>query len=64
MEKNTPKTDIIKMLKEIIKEEAIETWLETPNPAFDGLKPITLVEEGRSERLITMLYQVRSGAPI
>src|SRR3954447_402446 len=33
-------------LAEIVEAEAIPGWLDTPNEAFDGLKPLEVIERG------------------
>jgi hypothetical protein len=33
----------------------------TPNPAFDGLKPLEVIEGGEIERLWTMIFYLESG---
>jgi hypothetical protein len=48
-------------LTEVIKEESLGKWLETPNDALDGLKPLEAIERGQSDRLWSMIYFLRSG---
>lgn len=50
-------------LTEVLEEEALGKWLQTPNPAFEGLKPIEVIERGESDRLWSMIYFLRSGVP-
>lgn len=50
-------------LSEVIKEESIGTWLETPNSAFDGLKPSEVIERGEIDRLWSMIFLLKSGVP-
>jgi len=50
-------------LSEIIQEESLGTWLQTPNDAFDGLKPIEVIDRGEADRLWEMIYDLRSGIP-
>jgi DNA-binding transcriptional regulator YiaG len=50
-------------LAEIIQEESLGTWLQTPNDAFDGLKPIEVIDRGEADRLWEMIYDLRSGIP-
>jgi transcriptional regulator with XRE-family HTH domain len=33
-------------LAEVVNPKVIPEWLETPNPAFGGLKPLEVVERG------------------
>ena len=48
-------------LAEVVKPEAIPEWLETPNAAFDGLKPLEVVERGEIDRLWNMIFYLESG---
>jgi hypothetical protein len=48
-------------LAEVVKADAIPGWLETPNPAFDGLKPLEVIERGEIDRLWTMIFYLESG---
>jgi DNA-binding transcriptional regulator YiaG len=54
---------LTKALTEVIKKEALGPWLQTPNPAFDGLKPLEVIDRGESDRLWSMIYFLRSGVP-
>lgn len=42
----------------VMKPEAIGSWLETPNKAFDGLKPIEVIEQGQIARIWRMIYEM------
>ena len=50
-------------LSEVIKKEALGSWLQTPNEAFDGLKPVEVIDRGEIDRLWSMIYFLRSGVP-
>jgi hypothetical protein len=50
-------------LGEVMKKESLGTWLQTPNDAFDRLKPLEVIERGESDRLWSMIYFLRSGVP-
>ena len=50
-------------LTRVIKPESLAAWLDTPNPAFDGLKPIEVVERGQTDRLWRMVFELESGSP-
>ncbi len=50
-----------KRLAKLVKASAIPAWLETPNPAFDGLTPIEVIERGEINRLWEMIYFLESG---
>ena len=54
---------LMNALAEVIKEETLESWLQTPNPAFDGLKPLKVIDGGESDRVWSMIYFLRSGMP-
>jgi hypothetical protein len=34
-------------LAEVVAADAIPAWLDAPNEAFDGLKPLEVIERGR-----------------
>jgi DNA-binding transcriptional regulator YiaG len=50
-------------LSEVIKEESLGNWLQTPNEAFGGLKPLEVIDRGESDRIWSMIYFLRSGVP-
>ena len=54
---------VIKALSEVMKKEAVGSWLKRPNDAFDGLKPIEVIERGEIDRIWSMIFQLRSGNP-
>jgi DNA-binding transcriptional regulator YiaG len=59
-------TELVRLtnaLKEVLKEAALGKWLQTPNQAFDGLKPLEVIERGECDRLWSMIYFLRSGVP-
>ena len=43
------------------RRDAIPQWLETPNAAFDGLKPLEVIDRGEIDRLWTMIFYLESG---
>lgn len=45
----------------VVKPEVIPEWLETPNPAFDGLKPLEVIERGEIDRLWNVIFYLESG---
>ena len=49
-------------LMKIMKPEYVGEWLDTPNEAFSGLKPLDLIERGEVDRLWQMIFEVQSGA--
>ena len=50
-------------LATVIQPDALGPWLDAPNDAFGGLKPLELVERGETDRLWHMLFDLRSGNP-
>jgi DNA-binding transcriptional regulator YiaG len=50
-----------KRLAQIVKSDAIPAWLETPNSAFTGLKPVEVIERGEIDRLWSMIFYLESG---
>ena len=48
-------------LKELVDAESLPNWFQAPNDAFDGLKPIEVVERGEMDRLWQMIYFLESG---
>jgi transcriptional regulator with XRE-family HTH domain len=48
-------------LAELVEPASIPEWLETPNPAFEGLKPLEVIERGEIDRLWTMIFYLESG---
>ena len=52
---------LLDSLTQVVKPGAIRGWLAAPNPAFDGLKPIEVVERGEIDRLWQMIFYMESG---
>lgn len=48
-------------LAEVVAAEAIPGWLDTPNAAFEGLKPLEVIERGEIDRLWNMIFYLESG---
>ncbi len=48
-------------LAEVVQAEAIPEWLDTPNEAFGGLKPLEVIERGEIDRLWNMIFYLESG---
>jgi len=53
---------LCRALMEIMKPDRVGEWLDTPNDAFSGLKPLDLVERGELDRLWRMIFEIESGA--
>jgi DMSO/TMAO reductase YedYZ molybdopterin-dependent catalytic subunit len=54
---------LLKALAEVVEPAAIESWLQQPNPAFQGSTPLQVIERGETDRLWRMLYELNSGEP-
>ena len=52
---------VVDALSEVIQKDAIGPWLEQPNDAFDGLKPIEVIVRGEVDRIWQMVFYLRSG---
>ena len=50
-------------LARVMQAEFVGTWLQTPNPAFEGFKPIEIVERGENDRLWRMIHRLEAGLP-
>jgi len=50
-------------LSEIIAADTIGQWIQAPNDAFDGLKPLEVIERGEIDRIWQMIFLLRSGVP-
>jgi hypothetical protein len=48
-------------LAEVVAADAIPSWLDTPNAAFGGLKPLEVIERGEIDRLWNMIFYLESG---
>jgi len=54
---------LIDALSEIVQEDSLGTWMQQPDDAFDGLKPMEVIDRGQSDRLWEMIFNLRSGNP-
>jgi len=48
---------LLDALAEIVKPSAIPSWMRKPNPAFDKLAPLQVIELGEIDRLWAMVHQ-------
>jgi len=44
-----------------LRSRFVGKWLETPNDAFGGLKPLEVIERGEIDRIWQMVHTLRSG---
>jgi hypothetical protein len=61
--KVTNENELKERLSQIVKEQFIEEWLDTPNPAFDNKTPRQMVLEQNRDQIEEMLYRLESGIP-
>jgi hypothetical protein len=47
----------------IMPSAQVDQWLKSPNPAFDGLTPLQLVERGELDRIWRMVHELKSDQP-
>ncbi len=57
----TAVTRLLQALAEAVHKDAIADWMETPNEAFDNLKPVEVMERGESDRIWRMVFYIGSG---
>lgn len=50
-------------LSEVVEPDYVGEWLQTPNDAFEGLKPLEVIERGETDRIWRMIYLLESGVP-
>jgi DNA-binding transcriptional regulator YiaG len=48
-------------LSEVMKRDFIAEWLATPNPSFENLKPLEVIERGEIDRIWRMIYDLEAG---
>lgn len=57
-------TDELKeKLRTIVQETFIDSWLDSPNPAFDNKTPRQMILEQNSDQIEMMIYRIGSGEP-
>jgi transcriptional regulator with XRE-family HTH domain len=45
-------------LAQIMPSRKVGQWLRTPNPAFEGQRPMHVLERGEADRLWRMIHQI------
>ncbi len=55
---------VVDALAEVVAKKVLGQWIQTPNPTFDGLKPLEVIERGEVNRIWQIVHLLRSGAPI
>ena len=57
-------TEILRLheaLTQVVQGSSVRGWFVRPNPAFEGLKPLEVVERGQIDRLWQMIFFLESG---
>jgi len=50
-------------LSKVMRAGYVGEWLNTENVAFDGLKPLEVIERGKIDLIWRMIYELESGMP-
>lgn len=50
-------------LATVVHADYVGQWLQAPNQAFGGLKPLEVIERGETDRIWRMIYLLESGVP-
>lgn len=54
---------ILVLLQEMIEsKEEITLWLKAPNPDYDGLSPIEVITQGKTDSIVRYLEDIQKGA--
>jgi hypothetical protein len=53
---------LVMALRQIIPTEDLQEWLNTPNPGFQGEKPMTLIRKGERDVIWAMIHQTQQGS--
>jgi hypothetical protein len=54
-------TRLFDALADIIDAKVMGQWLQRPNQQFDGSTPLQVMENGETDRLWRMIWQLRQG---
>jgi DNA-binding transcriptional regulator YiaG len=54
---------LVEALSRVVQPESLRGWFTRPNRAFEGLKPLEVVERGQIDRLWQMIFFLESGVP-
>lgn len=54
---------LLEALGDVVDKNSLGSWFQSPNEAFEGLKPIEVIERGEIDRLWIMVFELRSGTP-
>jgi hypothetical protein len=54
---------LVAALAGVMEKRFVGTWLQEPNEAFSGLKPLEVIERGEVDRIWRALFYLESGVP-
>lgn len=54
---------LVSSLAEIMPADEVGRWLTTANDAFNGFKPLELIDRGEVDRIYEMVYMLKAGIP-
>jgi len=54
---------LIKTLGSLMAPEKLGFWIRKPNKGLKSLTPFEVIEQGKTDRLWRMIYEIRSGQP-
>ncbi len=52
---------LYEMLARVTDPDKVGLWIDTENPAFDGLKPMEVIARGEIDRLWRMIFHLEAG---
>ncbi len=55
---------LLEALGELFEVATIGEWLKTKNDAFEGRKPLEVIEHGEVDRIWQMIFELRSGGAV
>lgn len=58
---NTEYQPILERMRNLLQEDAIFPWLNTPKPSFGGSTPLQVLKRGETERIWHMIEELESG---
>jgi transcriptional regulator with XRE-family HTH domain len=52
---------LYRSLSEVMRKDFIASWLQTPTPSFNNLKPLEVIERSEADRIWRMIYDLEAG---
>lgn len=54
---------LLDALSRVMEPGFAREWMETPNPAFNDMKPLEVWERGQEDQIWSMIFHLESGVP-